>query len=60
VLLLADAAGADEVEVAVVEEEDELVLFEVELETAAKTRDLYKVAVSKTVEFADHMVSTVM
>jgi len=60
VLLLADAAGADEVEVAVVEEEDELVLFEVELEAAAKTRDLYKVAVSKTVEFADHIVLTVM
>lgn len=60
VLLLADAAAADEVEVAVVEEEDELVLFEVELEAAAKIRDLYKVAVSNTVEFLDHIVSTVM
>lgn len=59
-LLLADAAAADEVEVAVVEEEDELVLFEVELEAAAKIRDLYKVAVSNTVEFLDHIVSTVM
>jgi len=57
-LLLGDAA--ETVEVAVDEDEDELVLFEVELEAAAKTRDLYKVAESNTVEFADHIVSTVM
>jgi len=57
-VLLGDAA--DTVEEAVVDEVDELVLLEVELEAVAKTRDLYKVAVSNNVEFADHIVSTVM
>ena len=58
VLLLGDAA--DTVEEAIVDAEDVLVLLEVELEAAANTRDLYKVAVSNRVEFLDHIVSTVM
>jgi hypothetical protein len=59
-VLLGDAAEAVEVEVPVAEDEDELVLLVVELEAGARTRDLYKVAVSNMVEFLDHMVSTVM